>query len=169
MEELSTPDYINLAIAFGTLLAAFGSWKAASIAGKSARSTARFAYITATEEKDRWLTELLFSLANQCNECVTANGFIKNDVAFLSRIVTILNNAIDMIHRQKPSDQREDHFKNLWIFLHSSIWVELKSRDVLNRLAPDPNGAFEFDGAEKEHTTLVEQYDKILKELIPHV
>lgn len=131
---MNVTDKINLAIAIGTGLAALGSLIAALIASKAARNAELSALNTAREEKDRWLAGVLLSMANQCNECVSTTGIVLPTKENVSRLITILYNAISLIKRERERGNRNDQYENLWIFLHSSIWVEIKERHTLLKL-----------------------------------
>ena len=148
---------INLAIAIGTGAAAFFSYRAARISSSAAKQAKEIAVTTSQEEKNRWITGLLFSLANRCNECVTlTSGQVMPTEANVSKMITILCNAIDLVNRESPENS-EHHLKNFWIFLHSSIWVELKKRDVLDSLKDVNSSA---------RATLSSQYAKVSMELV---
>ncbi|MDI7504523.1 hypothetical protein [Cronobacter dublinensis] len=153
--ELS--NKINLAIAICTGIAALGSCLAAAISSSAARQAREIAVTTSREEKNRWITDLLFSLANRCNECVTlTSGQVMPTEANVSKMITILYNAIDLIKRESPENSKH-HLKNFWIFLHSSIWVELKTRDVLDSL---------IDVNSSARAMLSSQYEKVSMELM---
>lgn len=153
----SLQDKINFAIACGTGAAALFSFIAAVISGFAARQAKKIALITAREEKNRWMTDLLFSLANHCNECVTLNGgIVMPTEANVSKMITILCNAIDLVKRESPNNSSH-HFKNFWVFLHSSIWVEIKQKNVLNGLQ---------DISPNARAVLSHQYEKVRNELM---
>lgn len=160
MYEFTTADKINLAIAIGTCIAAFSSLIAAFIAKKSTQRAEFLTKKNALEEKKRWLTDIIFSLANQCNECVTKSGVIMPTEANVSRMITILCNAIDLIKRESPPDHEVAHLKNLWIFLHSSIWVEIKSKDVFESLQ---------DFSPHTMPIILLQYNKVRNEIMTRI
>lgn len=153
-------EKINLAIAIGTAIAAAGSFAAAFIASRSARQSEKLSEKSVNEENNRWLTGLLYSLANQCNECVSKSGKVLPTEENLSRIVTILSNAIELINRESNPSDKTKHLSNLWIFLHSSIWIEIEQRAIfsgLNITSP------------KTVSVLSSQYEKVRCELMNKV
>lgn len=155
---MSTTDQINLMIAVCTGLAAVGSLLAAGVASSSARKSSQSAEKAAAEEKDRWLTNLLYSLANQCNECVTTSGgIIMPTQANISRLITILCNSIDLIDRESGNESKSKHLYNLWIFLHSSIWIEIEKRHALSSIST-------FSPQDKH--VIVMQYEKVRCQLL---
>lgn len=160
MDSLSIQDKINMAIAIGTGIAAFSSMLAAIISSMSSRRALAATAKTSREEKDRWLTGLLFSLANQCNECVSVNGKVMPTEANLSRMITILYNAVDLIKREKNPENRPPMLRNFWIFLHSSIWVEIEKGDVMSSLK-------EFDPSSM--AVISSQYQMVRNELMRKV
>lgn len=167
--SLTSADKINLAIAIGTGVAALGSLIAAVISSRSVSKTTSQNERLAREEKDRWLTEILLSLANQCNECIDLKGQIKPGMSNLSRVSTVLISAIDLIHRQKADGNRKEHLRNLWIFLHSSIWDELINYSLLKEWEPDEESGIFFAENVTIYKTLTEQYEKIKIELVSKV
>lgn len=155
---LSTADKINMAIAIGTGLAALGSLAAAIIASRSARRTEQFSERSAREERDRWLTGVLFSMASQCNECVSTTGVILPTKENISRLITVLYNAVELIGREGGNVNRTNQLSNLWIFLHSSIWVEIKNQSILSSLQ-------NLDIEDKRMLNL--QYNYVKKNFLP--
>ncbi|MEG5564335.1 hypothetical protein UXQ08_12435 [Enterobacter ludwigii] len=167
--SLHSQDWINIAIATGTAAAAFASWRSARIAKQTANDSLNFMQTQLIDEKDRWLTELLFSFAEQCNREINTKGQIANGSAGLSRIATITHSAINLIHRYKSDDEnRLPHLYNYWGFLHSAVWTEFTDRDLLLSEGKTGGGMFSFPD-EGWLKTLSQQYDFIESHLLKKV
>jgi len=160
--SLHTQDWINIAIALGTATAAFGSWRAANAAKKSVDEMK----LQSEDEKDRWLTNLLQSLASQCNTEINENGLYKNQRTGISRVATICHDTIDLIDLYSTKENKDKHLKTFWTFLHSSIWAELKSRKILKLFEPDESSDDFFPDSTGYYSLITKQYDRISKDLI---
>ncbi len=160
--SLHSQDWINIAIALGTATAAFGSWRAANAAKNSVDAMK----LQSEDEKDRWLTNLLQSVAAECNKEINENGLYRSRRSGVSRVATLCHDAIDLIQLYSPINSTDKHLKTFWTFLHSSIWAELKSKTILENFKPDSKSKDYHPDAEEFYDLVTKQYERISKELI---
>ncbi|WP_288444850.1 hypothetical protein [uncultured Pantoea sp.] len=167
--SLHTQDWINIAIAMGTCAAAFFSYRASNAAKESVDSSKEQFRTQQAIENEKWLTSILQSLAAQCNEEVLSTGALKNTDSSISRIATLTHNAIDFVNRYSPEHKKMANLTNFWCFLHSSVWVELKERGVLNTKEVTEDALFIYPGSNEFYLLVKSQYDFIDANLIKKI
>ncbi|WP_342656824.1 hypothetical protein GKC68_10560 [Pantoea sp. RSPAM1] len=164
--SLHSQDWINIAIAAGTCAAACFSYKASDAAKKSNESSIQQFREQQKKEDEKWLTSILQSLALQCNEEVSKTGVLNDSDSSISRIATLSYNAIDFVNRYSTEVKRSSNLRNFWCFLHSSVWSELKGRQILNSKQVTEEDMIIFPGAAEFYSTVKEQYDFVEDNLI---
>ncbi|WP_313698188.1 hypothetical protein [Pantoea sp.] len=160
--SLHSQDWINIAIALGTATAAFGSWRAANTAKNSVDEMK----LQSDDEKDRWLINLLQSVAAECNKEINEVGMYRNNRSGVSRVATLCHDTIDLIQLYSPKNSIDKHLRTFCTFLHSSIRAELKSRDILKNFTPDARSEDFHSDAEEFYDLVTKQYDRVSKYLI---
>lgn len=164
--SLHTQDWINIAIATGTCVAAFFSYKASSAAKESIKSTKEQFRTQQAIENEKWLTSILQSLASQCNEEVLSTGALKDTDSSISRIATLTHNAIDFVNRYSPDHKKMTNLTNYWCFLHSSVWAELKGRNILKTKEVTEDAIFIYPDSAEFYILVKAQYDFVDENLI---
>jgi hypothetical protein len=164
--SLHSQDWINIAIATGTCLAAFFSYKSSNAAKKSIESSEAQFKKQQQVENEKWLTSILQSLAFQCNEEVSSAGTLKDTDSAISRIATLSHNAIDFVDRYSSEHMKLSNLTNYWCFLHSSVWTELKERTILQTKEVTADAMFIYPGQAEFYTLIKSQYDYVDEHLI---
>ncbi|WP_442801389.1 hypothetical protein [Serratia rubidaea] len=127
MSSLHTQDWVSIASAFGTCVAAFFSWRAVRSANKVADSAEKERKENAERERVRWLASLMSDMANRCNLKVKENGKLMDEKADLSSIVTAVHDAVEFVNSYTVSNDEQRQVKMfLWKLLHTSVRGELR-------------------------------------------
>ncbi len=154
--SLHSQDWINIAIATGTSIAAIASCFAARGARRAAEQSEQQNERNAHGERTRWLTSTLIGMAESCNTVVLEHGILSGEQANLSKMITTIHHAIEMIEDHDIDSEKTK--KYLWYFLHTSIRAELISREQLKRWSPEDTQML-FPDSERIYNTLTKQYD----------